>query len=258
MQPLLTVLLRIALVALAGIVAGSAAWLAVRGQPEEYERTLTFLLRPGASLSDAQIPDAVRGLSQQDAQLVNTIGGALGTDRFLRSSLAAVGVEAAEGYSARSSVVPGSDIVEVHLRGSDPDDLAEIGQSYRRLATDWVSSVYRAYSLDFLEEEASPGPVAPRTAQVVSLATLLGLLLAVGVVFAERKARQRLAASATLRRRVPGGGLTPVDGRRRFDQLEEALRSSLGPTEDVIRDGPELLRVVGRGGGHTRDLQRET
>lgn len=188
---MMRMVIRGALVALAGLVAAGAAWLVVRGQPEVYERTLTFVLLPGTTLNDAQIPDAVRGLSQQDAQLVNTIGAAIGSDRFLSDALRRADVVDPAAYGARSSRRPGSDIVELRLRGPDPELLAEVAERHRSLATRWVGNVYRAYRLEFLQEDASTGPVEPRVAETVALALLLGLFLGGAAVFVESKARQR-------------------------------------------------------------------
>lgn len=196
------IIIRSALVALAGLLAASAGWLVVRDQAEVYERTLTFVLLPGTNLSDAQIPDAVRGLSQQDAQLVNTIGGAIGSDLFLQPALRRAGATALSAYSARSFRRPGSDIVELRLRGPDPQLLEAVAERHRTLATSWVGSVYRAYRLEFLEEDVAPGPVEPRVGETVALAFLLGIFLGGAAVFVEWKARQQLRVRPAAPREV--------------------------------------------------------
>jgi hypothetical protein len=188
---MLRIAIRGVLVALAAVVAAGAAWLVVREQPKVYERTLTFVLLPGPTLNDSQIPDAVRGLSQQDAQLVNTIGAAIGSDRFLSEALRRADATEPAAYSARSSRRPGSDIVELRLRGPDPGVLAAVAEQHLSLATRWVGSVYRAYRLEFLQEDASIGAVEPRLAETVGLALLLGLFVGGAAVFVEWKARQR-------------------------------------------------------------------
>jgi len=240
--------IRVGLVLLAGVLAGAAAWLVVRDQPPEYERTLTFVLRPSANLTDAQIPDAVRGLSQQDAQLVNTIGGAIGTQRFLERALLQAGVERGERFSARSTVRPGSDIVEIHLLGPDPEPLVTVGDRYSALARFWVGDVYRAYTLDFLEVDASEGPVAPRVGQMIGLATMLGLLLGAGVVFAEWKARGRhvLLSGGALSTRRADRALLVEGSSHRLDRLEAVLREHLDTGEELVREGPRRFRIFMR------------
>jgi hypothetical protein len=239
-------LLRLPLLLLAGLAAGTAAWWLVQDQAPVYEQTLTFVLRPSASITDAQIPDAVRGLSQQDAQLVNTIGGAIGSQRFLVDALDAARVDDRDAYSARSSVRPGSDIVELHLQGPDPEGLESVADRYETRASRWVDDVYRAYTLEFLEADASSGPVAPRTEQLVSLAALLGALLAGGVILAEWKARRRFAPAEQPRRPEPTQDVLVEDSTGRVDRLEALLRSYAENGEDVVREGPQRLRIVRR------------
>ncbi len=206
---MLRTVIRSALVVLAGLLAAGAAYVVVRDQPDVYQRTLSFVLLPGPALSEAQVPDAVRGLSQQDAQLVNTIGGAIGSDLFLQPALRRADAGDASAYSAQSFRRPGSDIVELRLRGPDPDRLEAVADEHRLLATNWVGSVYRAYRLEFLEEDVAPGPVEPRVGQTVALAFLLGVLLGAAAAFVEWKARQRT------RRPLSAGGAVTASSERR-------------------------------------------
>lgn len=234
------------LVALAGLLAAVAAWLVVRDQPEVHERTVTFVLLPGTNLSDAQIPDAVRGLSQQDAQLVNTIGGAIGSDRFLQDALGRADVAGPADYGARSSRRPGSDIIELHLSGPDPEALAAVAEEYNMLATRWVGSVYRAYRLEFLEEEPSAGPVAPRVTETVGLGLLLGLFVGAGAVFVEWKARQRRRARIEPVPAADGPPLRPDRGVRAAAPGRSPVRTFHDPGAAPGAGGVERRAVVRR------------
>lgn len=185
---------RLWLVVLLAVLAGVSAWALTRGGTETYEREVVFVLRPSAQVRDVQIPDAVRGIASQDSQLVHTVSRVIETDRFLEQAFDdAFDREPIEGYTLSSSLVPGSDLIEVALQGPDEAVLDGLAEAYTDEAPDWVRDVYRAYSLDLLEIRAPDGPVSMDPRQTIAFAALLGLLLGVGVVFAERKARERMA-----------------------------------------------------------------
>jgi capsular polysaccharide biosynthesis protein len=187
---------RLWLVVLLGALAGATAYLMTRGGEETYERTTVFVLRPSARVVDQAIPDAVRGIASDDAQLVATVTRVIETERFLeRSFEKAFNREPLEGYELAASMVPGSDVIEVSVRGPDPVVLDKLAETFATDATNWVRTVYRAYALDLLEIRAPENPVSADPFQVGAFAVLIGLLLGVGVVFAEAKARERTSVA---------------------------------------------------------------
>lgn len=195
------------LVALAA-VAGITVFLTTRGADVVYERTTVFVLRPSALIEDAQIPDAIRGIAQQDSQLIHTISRVIETESFLREAFVGVRTdgERVEGIDPRfeiqSAISPGSDVIEVAVRGPDEAALDLLAENFATRASGWVSEVYRAYSLDLLEISEPPGPVSTDPTQLILLAILLGLLIGVGVVAAEHKTYQR-AGDLRLRSELP-------------------------------------------------------
>ena len=159
-----------------------------------YEHTATFVLRPSADLPDQQIPDAVRGIAQQDAQLVRTISRVIETDRFVdQAFLVGAARESRMGLLRADGVDRAGQRRDrggpARSRRGSPRRRA--GEAFTDEASDWVSAVYRAYTLELLEIEATEGSVSASPAQSIVLATLLGFLLGLGVVFAESKARER-------------------------------------------------------------------
>jgi capsular polysaccharide biosynthesis protein len=187
---------RLWLVLLLGALAGATAYLMTRGGEETYERTTVFVLRPSARVVDQAIPDAVRGIASDDAQLVATVTRVIETDRFLDGAFdKALNRRPIEGYTLGGSMVPGSDVIEVSVQGPDPEVLDKLAEAFATDATNWVRTVYRAYALDLLEIRASDEPVSADPFQVSAFAVLIGLLLGVGVVFAEAKARERTSVA---------------------------------------------------------------
>ena len=190
---------RLWLVLLLGALAGATAYLMTRGGEETYERTTVFVLRPSARVVDQAIPDAVRGIAADDAQLVATVARVIETDRFLdRAFDKALNRGRIEGYTLGATMVPGSNVIEVSVQGPDEVVLDRLAESYATDATNWVRTVYRAYALDLLEIRAPEDPVSADPFQVSAFAVLIGLLLGVGVVFAEAKARERTSVAPAL------------------------------------------------------------
>jgi capsular polysaccharide biosynthesis protein len=187
---------RLWLVLLLGALAGATAYLMTRGGEETYERTTVFVLRPSARVVDQAIPDAVRGIAADDAQLVATVARVIETDRFLgRAFDKALNRQPLEGYTLSASMVPGSNVIEVAVQGPDEKVLDRLAEVFASEATTWVRTVYRAYALDLLEIRAPEDPVSADPFQVSAFAVLVGLLLGVGVVFAEVKARERASVA---------------------------------------------------------------
>jgi capsular polysaccharide biosynthesis protein len=205
------------MILLLALLAGSAAFVMTRNAVDTYEREAVFVLRPSDELDDAQIPDAVRGISQQDAQLVQTVSRVIETERFLRLAFVRGAARLPDdAYVLTSTITPGSDVISVLMRGPDPEILAEVTEAFAEEASDWVSGVYRAYELELLEVTASDTPVSASPIQSIVLATLLGLLLGIGSVFAELKARERMGlVSAQLTSADQRAGGPPQGGPQR-------------------------------------------
>lgn len=178
----------IVLLALAGAAVG---WLFATTVPEQYQRTAVFVVRPQAGLEAGSVPDAVRGLAQQDSQLVRTIARVLETDRILQpASLQALGTPLPDDYSVNASVSPGSDVVRVALRGPEPADLVPLARELTQVASGWVGTTYRAYALERIENRAEDGPVSPDVVQIAVLAGLIGGLLGFAAALIEAHWRQ--------------------------------------------------------------------
>jgi uncharacterized protein involved in exopolysaccharide biosynthesis len=179
--------------ALAALGGGTAAF-ATSDAPVVYERTAVFVLRPSSEINDEQVPDAIRGIAQQDSQLVRTVSRVIATDRFLDGAFdIAFARDPAPGYELSSVISPGSDVIEVSLRGPDESTLDAVVGEFAAEASKWVVSVYRAYTLDLLEVNTPSGPVGTDPFQLIALAALLAGLMGVGVVFLEHKARKARA-----------------------------------------------------------------
>ena len=183
-----TLALLVALPLLAAVVA----WPVVTSRGEAYERTMVFVVRPSPSLDPSQVPDAVRGVGQESSQLVFTVARVIQTEPFRRVLGRALGAQ----YELEAAVPPATNVIEVRVRGPDPNLLRRFESEFVDRTSLWVEDTYPAYRLDFLEGRTA-GPVGQSTLQLVALAALLGLLVALLAVFARSRRGEQAAPSPT-------------------------------------------------------------
>ncbi len=221
------------------LLAGLTAFVLTRNVADTFERKAVFVLRPGADISDAQIPDAVRGISQQDAQLVQTVSRVIETDRFLGEAfLRGVSTPPDPKYILISTITPGTDVITVVLEGPEPEVLEAVMTAFAEEASQWVSDVYRAYELELLENTAPEESVSAGPLQSIVVAMLLGLLIGIGFVFAESKTRQKVALQTAPPRRVdPGSGESEPESQQPRSLGNVRLYS--GEAKKAAGEGPQ-------------------
>ncbi len=137
-------------------------------------------------------------------------------------------------YDLQSSLEPGTDVITVEVSAQEGVPLDPFVAAYSRAASRYVNSVYKAYTLEFLEATSVPsGGAAAREVQITGLAALAGALLGLLIVFAEYKlrgldileAREDVAPpTGDAMRRREGSGESPLPDRQEADldpQAEE-------------------------------------
>jgi uncharacterized protein involved in exopolysaccharide biosynthesis len=182
---------RVLLVLLLALVTGAGTWLVVQGEDPTYERSISFVILPGADLTNSGVTEALRALDQENAQVAGTIGAYIGSRNFLQQAARAqLGHEVDDKYSVDVAVRPGSDVIEVRLRGPSEANLSLLTKELETSAPAWVDRNYRAYRLSFLETDAPDDAVGPRTFALTVLGFVLGALLGIAAVFFERYLRR--------------------------------------------------------------------
>jgi hypothetical protein len=178
------------LIVLITAAAIAGAGVATSREPPSYQQAVRYVLTPSAQVGDAQIPDTLRGSSGPDSQLTYTVAQALQTDRFTKPAVASLPPGQRGGYKVSASVVAGTDVIEVRLSGPSRAGLQTITGALTPHATHWVSGVYKAYRLQFLETKQL-GASATSAIQRLLLAGIVGALLGMLVVYLEARLRGR-------------------------------------------------------------------
>jgi hypothetical protein len=180
-------------------VAGIAAFISVSNDPKTFERESSFAVRPSATVSPAAINDVLGTLAQPDSAITETIVNMFGSPRLRSFAARSAGVPASSvggngaeyGWSATRRT--GSTIIDMRLTGPDDNKLRAMQAAAGPEAARLVEGSYPPYRLESLGAPSPPVQVGPKIARTVGLALLLGALLGITLVLAERRLRSTLA-----------------------------------------------------------------
>jgi hypothetical protein len=174
------------------VVAGAAAWFLGPSEVVRERQMVAFVLQPNPRVTAGEVPDLLRGTGGVNSQLTRTIGRVIESESFLDAALARArsGTSEQGDYELQSSLEPGTDVITVDVSAKEGVQLDTFVRAYSREASEYVTSVYKAYALEFLEATpAPPGGAGTSKVQITGLAALAGALLGLLLVFAEYQAK---------------------------------------------------------------------
>jgi hypothetical protein len=188
----------VAIVGLAA-VAGLAAFISASNDPKTFERESSFAVRPSSTVPPAAINDVLGTLAQPDSAITETIVNIFGSPRLRSFAARSAGVPASSvsgngaEYGWTATRRTGSTIIDMRLTGPDDDNLRAMQTAAGPEAAHLVEQSYPPYRLETLSAPSPPVQVGPKTTRTVGLALLLGALLGITLVLAERRLRSTLA-----------------------------------------------------------------
>lgn len=225
-------------------IAGVTAWLGVRDSPVIYQRTVSVILRPSSAAQD--VADAVRVLGSSQGDVARTVAFAIGGDRFLADAATeALGGAIPSSYSVATSLKPGTEVIDIRLRGPDPQALEKLAVSLFSISKGWVDERYPVFTIEEVASEAPAGPVLPKEKEAIAIAVFAAALLWFGISYIEWRTRRNRASDMALAREelrklspeAPGvlvrrlsaqqGGMTPPHASR------AAPEPDVGPGREV-------------------------
>ena len=193
--PILRILAVVGLAAVAGI----AAYISVSNDPKTYERESSFAVRPSPDVPPAAVNDVLNTLAQPDSAITETIVNMFGSPRLRSFAARSAGVPASSvggngaeyGWSATRRT--GSTIIDTRLTGPDDGKLLAMQTAAGPEAARLVEQSYPPYRLEVLSAPSPAVQIGPKVTRTVGLAVLLGALLGITLVLAERRLRSTLA-----------------------------------------------------------------
>jgi hypothetical protein len=193
-------------------VAGIAAFISVSNDPKTYERESSFAVRPSPTVPPAAVNDVLGTLAQPDSAITETIVNMFGSPRLRSFAAQSAGVPASSvggngaeyGWSATRRT--GSTIIDMRLTGPNDDNLRAMQTAAGPEAARLVEQSYPPYRLETLSAPSPPVQVGPKITRTVGLALLLGALLGITLVLAERRLRSTVAQREVPSRAPPARG----------------------------------------------------
>jgi diguanylate cyclase (GGDEF)-like protein len=136
-------------------------------------------------------------------------------------------------YTYESLVLPGSSILELSVKGPNPQLAADIANAIGQQSISFTRRLNQVINLDFLDSaEPSEIPYSPQPLRNASLATVLGLMAGVGLVIVRDQLR---ASFETFRQRANFDNETGVYNKKYFSRL----------VEDELAQHPDDLLSIG-------------
>jgi uncharacterized protein involved in exopolysaccharide biosynthesis len=213
-------------------------------QPSVYEAKATFVIRPRTVTAEDDlraIDTLTRGI-----EIPSTFASVARSEAVRNRAEQRVDATIdTSGLRVSSEVVTSTNILEITVRGGDPNAVHALATAVGEETIDYVGDLQRVYDLRALDAPHLPDdPVAPNRSLIIGTGVAFGL--GVGMVFA-------LLAEGYARRPKP---------RQFTAQLSDALQtgrsfsSRYGPIEMAEEDGPKRPRPAnGRASDTTEDLR---
>ncbi len=238
-------------------------------QPWVYESSGTFVVRPRSQDSAETvraIDTLIRGVE------INSTYATIARSELIKNLAAAQLSEevSTEGFTVRADVVAGTNVLEITVRGTRPNDVAAYATALGNETVEYIFDLNDAFELRPLDPPTVPRrPVGPNKPLTIALGVFLGTGLGIALsVFADYFDRFRRSGKTVRRLNI----IDPATGAynvayfmKRFDQEESRARNSLrsftvgtlkvssslrpdatidsGALTDVVESGMSLLRA---------------
>lgn len=254
------------IVILTTLVAVNVALIASYLTTPIFQASATFVVSPGPGLLGSDIVNSLGTLDKRS--IISTYAEFINSRRIYVDALQVLQLQETSmtDYTIETVVLPDANILVLTVSGPDPQLAALLANTMGQRAINYISLIYRAYDISFLDSALPPTePYSPKPVRDSVLASALGLIGGIALAVLSEQIRTPLEA---YRHRLRVDSITGVHNSRYFRTvLEKTLTEkpeeilSIGIIElyglqDIIDTLPQpavhrILRMV------TDVLQRE-
>lgn len=222
------------IVLLTVLVALNAALITAYFTEPIYLASTKFTVSPNPTVVTEY--DVVNSLEALDKRsIVATYGEFLNSRRIYLNALTALGLTETmmEDYKITTVVLPEANILELTVKGPDPQRAAALANTIGSLTIDYVGKLYSAYDVSVLDAAIVPIiPISPQPIRDASLALALGLIAGVSIAILSEQIRVPIE---TYQQRLRIDSITGVYKRQYFIRL----------VENEITENPEEAMSLG-------------
>jgi capsular polysaccharide biosynthesis protein/GGDEF domain-containing protein len=163
-----------------------ATLLFTLNQPKLYQAKASFVIRPRASLIvDDEFVSTLDTLSRR-IEINNTFAEVADSRLIKQLAAGRLDLENSQlsGLSVNSRVLAGTNVLEITVKGKDPDLIRDFTGAVSAELITYVSELYDVFELGQLDEAETPRqPVSPKTKLNLMLGVALGSALGLALVF---------------------------------------------------------------------------
>ncbi len=198
----------------------------VARQPSVYTSSGTFVVRPSAQLADEAV--AATNALIRGAEINSTYARIARSDVVKRDARQLVREEGlpTSGLGVRSSVVPGTNIIEIGASGQDPDAVAAYAEAVGEVTMAYLDEIGDVFTLEQLDSPEVPSQAESTNRELtIGLGLVFGLTAGSVLAFALEYAREQPDRAALNIRDPLTGAYSPDYFRLRL--REEMSRCNL-------------------------------
>lgn len=152
-------------------------------QPVVYETSTTLIMRPRQGLFEDN-SDLVRALDTLSRQIeINSTYAKVAQSTMIEERvIEKLGLSSKpKGLAVSATVVPGTNIMEITVKGRNPEDIQLFANSVAAEISSYVHELYGIIDMDLLDAADLPRkPVQPQSSSILMIGTMFALFLGVG------------------------------------------------------------------------------
>jgi diguanylate cyclase (GGDEF)-like protein len=230
------------------VVSLAATYVAV----PQYQAVARFIVSPSNQLiNGTEVLNSLATLNSQS--VMSTYAEVMSSARIYNDTLAFLQLKPRDlkDYTYQATVVSSSSVIELTVKGPDPNLAAKIANTLGEQTINFTSNLNQVFTVGFLDVAVPPiVPVSPKPLVNAGLAVVVGLVIGSGLAILNEQLRIPLES---FRQRLHLDNLTGVYNNKYFSRLveEELTRNpdnvlSIGIVElDGLRDLLETFPLAG-------------
>ena len=176
------------------IIAGSLGSTAffTHTQTPIFQATTTLVVWPSKNITDAN--DIVRSLDTLDRRVYVAMYSKIPCSQMVRNRAQeklGLSADQLKPYQITTIVIPDTNILKVSVEGPDPSLTANFANAVAEQAKQYIEETYSVFELKILDRATQPiSPARPNMGRNLSVATVLGLLVGLALVFVRESIQQ--------------------------------------------------------------------
>jgi GGDEF domain-containing protein len=158
-------------------------FLLTLSQPRQYASRATYIIQPKSSILDQDVAGLVNSLSLR-VEINSTYAEVARSEKIAEKAARKLDLPAEKqrGLSVESGVIPGTNVLQITVRGNDPQVVKDFLEAVSAETFGYLGGIYTVFEFKPLDPPRVPdGPLPTKTRGTLIIGLLAGLLCGIGV-----------------------------------------------------------------------------